>query len=103
MLNDHDLAIMALLASATLFGSTMTFAWLWVRARERLLRAQLEQRQLAEPSVDLQTLNQSVDAIAIEVERIAEAQRFATKLLSDRVESGASVANRPPARVITPH
>jgi len=28
-------------------------------------------------------LQQSVDAIAVEVERIAEAQRFSTKLLSD--------------------
>jgi hypothetical protein len=28
-------------------------------------------------------LQQSIDAIAVEVERIAEAQRFSTKLLSD--------------------
>lgn len=102
MLNDHDLAIMALLASAILFGSTLTFAWLWVRARERVWRAQLEHRQPAEPS-ELQALNQSVDAIAIEVERIAEAQRFTAKLLSDRFEGGASVATRPPASAITPH
>lgn len=32
----------------------------------------------------LELLQQSVDAIAIEVERIAEAQRFATKLVSER-------------------
>ena len=32
----------------------------------------------------LELLQQSVDAIAIEVERIAEAQRFTTKLLSER-------------------
>ena len=34
----------------------------------------------------LEHLQQSVDAIAIEVERIAEAQRFTTKLLSGRGE-----------------
>ncbi len=34
-------------------------------------------------------LQQSVDAIAIEVERIAEAQRFSAKLLSERSESPA--------------
>ena len=32
----------------------------------------------------LEQLHQSVDAIAIEVERIAEAQRFTAKLMSER-------------------
>ena len=32
---------------------------------------------------------QSVDAIAVEVERIAEAQRFTTKLLSEREQPGS--------------
>ena len=36
----------------------------------------------------LQLISQSVDAIAIEVERISEGQRFATKILSDRVKDG---------------
>jgi hypothetical protein len=35
----------------------------------------------------LERLQQSVDAIAIEVERIAEAQRFSAKLLAGRGES----------------
>jgi len=34
----------------------------------------------------LERLQQSVDAIAIEVERIAEAQRFSTRLLAERHE-----------------
>ena len=34
----------------------------------------------------LERLQQSVDAIAIEVERIAEAQRFSAKLMSERSE-----------------
>lgn len=34
-------------------------------------------------------LQQSVDAIAVEVERIAEAQRFSAKLLSERSETSA--------------
>jgi hypothetical protein len=36
-------------------------------------------------TVQLEQLQQSVDAIALEVERIAEAQRFSAKLLSERV------------------
>ena len=34
----------------------------------------------------LEQLQQSIDAIAVEVERIAEAQRFTAKLLSERGE-----------------
>ena len=40
----------------------------------------------------LEQLQQSVDAIAVEVERIAEAQRFSAKLLAERTE--ASQLNR---------
>jgi hypothetical protein len=40
----------------------------------------------------LEQLQQSVDAIAIEVERIAEAQRFSAKLLSERVDNPAKRA-----------
>lgn len=35
-------------------------------------------------AAQLEQLQQSVDAIAVEVERIAEAQRFSVKLLSER-------------------
>ena len=35
----------------------------------------------------LEHLQQSVDAIAIEVERIAEAQRFSARLLAERTEA----------------
>jgi len=37
----------------------------------------------------LEHLQQSVDAIAVEVERIAEAQRFSAKLLAGRPEGSA--------------
>jgi hypothetical protein len=33
-------------------------------------------------------LQQSVDAIAVEVERVSEGQRFTTKLLADRTPAG---------------
>ena len=36
----------------------------------------------------LQQISQSVDAIAIEVERISEGQRFTTKMLTDRQREG---------------
>ncbi|HJR66151.1 MAG TPA: hypothetical protein VJ802_06955 [Gemmatimonadaceae bacterium] len=43
----------------------------------------------AEQDARLEHLQQSVDAIAIEVERIAEAQRFSAKLSAGRSESSS--------------
>ena len=48
-------------------------------------------RELPNPLYEerLDQLQQSVDAIAVEVERIAEAQRFSAKLLAERSETPA--------------
>ncbi len=43
-------------------------------------------------------LEQAVDAIAVEVERISEAQRFTTKLLSERASEGPAHSS-PTSRV----
>lgn len=53
-------------------------------------------------------LEQAVEAIAVEVERVAEAQRFTTQLLSDRAlrlpaERGEPDPTRKPGWAITPH
>ena len=45
---------------------------------------------LREDDERFERLQQSVDAIAIEVERIAEAQRFSTKLLAERTRESNS-------------
>jgi len=39
----------------------------------------------------LQRLEQAVDAIALEVERISESQRFISKLLADRSQEAAKI------------
>jgi hypothetical protein len=51
-------------------------------------RAMARTRRMPPPVQDdrLEHLQQSVDAIAIEVERIAEAQRFSAKLAAGRPE-----------------
>ncbi|HEX7942337.1 MAG TPA: hypothetical protein VF488_11060 [Gemmatimonadaceae bacterium] len=50
-------------------------------------------------------LEQAVESIALEVERISEGQRFTTKLLADRAnaEPMRSVAPAEPFRHRTPH
>jgi hypothetical protein len=45
-------------------------------------------------NLQLEQLQQSVDAIAVEVERIAEAQRFSAKLLAERGDVGLSTSMR---------
>jgi hypothetical protein len=53
----------------------------------RGLSAKPKQTRVSEGnSAQLEQLQQSVDAIAVEVERIAEAQRFSAKLLAERAE-----------------
>src|SRR4051812_33794675 len=49
-------------------------------------------------------LEQAVEAIALEVERISEGQRFTTKLLAERAAADRlPVAPSPEPRRVTPH
>ena len=43
----------------------------------------------------LERMEQAIDAIAVEVERISEGQRFTTKLLSERQQSQALPPRQP--------
>jgi hypothetical protein len=58
-----------------------------------------------ESSPRLQRMEQAIEAIALEVERIGEAQRFSTKLLSERQPDALANRAAVPAvpRVVTPH
>ena len=72
----------------------------WMRSGSRASTADLEN------SPRLQRIEQAVEAIAVEVERIGEAQRFTTKLLSDRQGDAAQRVVVQPRRevgTITPH
>jgi hypothetical protein len=67
-------------AVAALAGVGIVAKWSLVAAKRRELRSsQLDIERL-------ERLQQSIDAIAIEVERITEAQRFSAKLLAERKE-----------------
>jgi hypothetical protein len=48
-----------------------------------------------EVSERLERMEQAIDSIAVEVERISEGQRFTTKLLSERAGSDAPAALPP--------
>ena len=73
---------------------------LWVRGARAVPAPDIE------ASPRLQRMEQAIESIAIEVERIGEAQRFATKLMSERQDPanriGAALPRREPG-TITPH
>jgi hypothetical protein len=71
--------IVSLVGSLALIGVAAAYA---VRPLRRVPRA-------PESDDRLDHLQQSVDAIAVEVERIAEAQRFSAKLLAERAEESS--------------
>ena len=73
----------------------------WVRGGARPVAVNIEN------SPRLQRIEQAIESIALEVERIGEAQRFTTKLLAEREPVAARIPPAPSARrdpgVITPH
>lgn len=64
-------------------------------------RPALKDGALEEMAQRLARIEQAVDATAVEVERISEAQRFTTKLLVEKGHASALESSR--ARVVTPH
>jgi hypothetical protein len=67
------------------------------RAIARKMDRRSVQQVPSEVSAQLEHLNQAVDAIALEVERISEGQRFTTRLLTEQREAAPSLttgANR---------
>lgn len=102
MLSTEDLIDVLFLVSGGLLTTTVVFAVLWIRSRERALKARLAQPDPAALSEDMTHVVQAVDAIAIEVERISEAQRFTALTLAERANA-AGGTRRLGERVITPH
>ena len=92
------LQVVVLVCGTTALVSSLRFLRRYLELRhERALRA--EPGHVAEK---LERIEQAVEATALEVERMAEANRFLAKLLADRVASSAPLS-RTPERVITPH
>jgi uncharacterized protein YicC (UPF0701 family) len=85
--------IAAIVMSGVLVG-VLAQAWVKVRSSRRpsneRLAPGIEQR--------LERMEQAIESVAVEVERISEAHRFTAKLLAER---GGEVP-RQPERVITP-
>jgi hypothetical protein len=103
MINSRDLVFVFFLSSSTLFVTTIGFAIACLRARERALRAEGRARPLESSASTQDRLERAVDAIALEVERISEGQRFVTRLLAESSSQRQSPHRLDTPRVITPH
>ena len=61
--------------------------WPLARAYARRMERGAAERIPGEVTARLERMEQAIDSIAVEVERISEGQRFTTKLLSERAAS----------------
>lgn len=73
--------VLFICAAATAIGVPIARAW-----ARRIESGPREPQIPRDVAARLERMEHSIDAIAIEVERISEAQRFTTKLLSERGE-----------------
>ena len=84
MILEGLIPIIALLISAIPF--TAVGVPLARAIARRIDRQTVQPRILSDVSARLERLEQGMDAIAVEVERISEGQRFVTKLLAEKHE-----------------
>ena len=106
-MHPNDVVFVANIVIGALFSAAVGFAVAWARTRERALRAELAQRMLT-PAAEQQLvqLQHTVDEMALELERIAEAERFTARLLTERLPAAPvlpAAATRREAGTITPH
>src|SRR6202521_6339337 len=96
-MGDNDTAA---LVAVSFFGALASLAFsINAIARAWVARGRDEARLLNESSAPLADarlarLEQAVDAVALEVERISEAQRFTSKLLNEQARAQSNPAPR---------
>jgi hypothetical protein len=102
---DNDIVAFAQVMSVIVISSA-AFVTIFMKARSSWIRgSQPAPRQIDENRLD--RLEAAVDAIAIEVERISESQRFTVGLLAERLPARGDRVELPapgtPTRTNTPH
>lgn len=81
--------------------ATLAFGIAWWLGRKQLQRRDVE--VLNAFSTRFDRLEGAVESMAIELERLGEAERYTAKLLTSKGESARSSASVSEGRVITPH
>jgi hypothetical protein len=85
--------------------SLVVTVWMILRHREKMTRRDgLPSASVTGIEARLARLEDAIDGIALEMERLGEGQRFTAKLLAERGNrSEAPLVARPPERISTPH
>jgi len=73
------------------------------RHKEKMATLQNDPPRQIDLEARLERIEQAVDSLAIEMERIGEGQRFVTKLLAERPSSQIEQKSQPRERATTPH
>ena len=91
-----DRYTMIVVTTAIICGNLFLITLVWLKLGRRQTAA-LPSDVVQRIDMRLSEMQQSLDAVAVEVERISEGQRFATKLLTERGISAedANVAHPP--------
>lgn len=76
-----------------------------LRHKEKMVKQDgLSQSAAMAIEARLERLENAIESVAVEMERVGEGQRFTARLLAERGNrSEAPIAARPPERVSTPH
>lgn len=95
----------AIIASMVIgMPSLIVLFWMVLRHREKMVRKDdISKPAAAAIEARLERLENAIESIAVEVERVGEGQRFTTRLLSERGAVGAPIVTRPTERKNTPH
>ena len=96
-----EIFVLMLVAFVGVFGLASAALRAYVRLKTAQPSIPRGDDRLDQIAGQLATLQQSVDATAIEVERLGEGLRFTTKVLAERNSKAPEL--RQPERVITPH
>ena len=104
----EQLAVFTAAVVALALGFGFVGAWIGAYFGGRIGARRAVAAMRREPSLvgstQMDELRNALDAIAVEVERISEGQRFTARLVADRVaQSAAPVHRRDPGAPITPH
>jgi hypothetical protein len=85
--------------------SLVVIVWMLLRHREKMVRQNvLPNASLTGIEARLARLEDAIDGVALEMERLGEGQRFTAKLLAERGNRAeVPAAPRPPESISTPH
>ena len=102
-LREHYLMLFGAAGSVAM-AAGFVGAWVGARFAARAAMRQAEEaRRTALQPEQIRELSNNVEAIGLEVERIAEAQRFVAKVLVERRDALPPMPGHRPAGEITPH